>query len=144
MLAAAGFEHALVYRKGYLDHNERATQLRDVLPLVCCPWCAVLCYLLCAAASLEALLARQFSSSRPESLPLLCLNTLFHEQYVHHSDYVNTDVQHALLAVLLAVCCSIFGSLEALLARQFSSSRPGQRNDWQELEGCWVLRPPGD
>jgi hypothetical protein len=46
--------------------------------------------------------------------------------------------------VLCAACCSIFGSLEALLARQFSSSRPGQRNDWQELEGCWVLRPPGD
>uniref|UniRef100_A0A383W0Y9 Uncharacterized protein n=1 Tax=Tetradesmus obliquus TaxID=3088 RepID=A0A383W0Y9_TETOB len=37
---------------------------------------------------------------------------------------------------------TIFGSLEALLARQFSSSRPGERNDWQELEGCWVLRPP--
>jgi hypothetical protein len=42
------------------------------------------------------------------------------------------------------VVCSIFGSLEALLARQFSSNRPGQRNDWQELEGCWVLRPPGN
>eukprot|EP00882_Tetradesmus_deserticola_P004793 GHRQ01005051.1.p2 GENE.GHRQ01005051.1~~GHRQ01005051.1.p2 ORF type:complete len:131 (+),score=62.11 GHRQ01005051.1:347-739(+) len=39
---------------------------------------------------------------------------------------------------------TIFGSLEALLARQFSSGQPGQRSDWQELEGCWVLRPPGD
>eukprot|EP00775_Hariotina_reticulata_P008585 gene8585-8767_t len=39
--------------------------------------------------------------------------------------------------------CSIFGSLEALLARQFSgSSGSGLRDDWQEVEGNWVLRPP--
>lgn len=44
----------------------------------------------------------------------------------------------------LCACCRIFGSLEALLARQFDGgSGSGDRGDWQELEGCWVLRPPG-
>lgn len=38
---------------------------------------------------------------------------------------------------------SIFGSLEQLLERSFGGSRPGQRDDWQEVEGNWVLRPPG-
>lgn len=37
---------------------------------------------------------------------------------------------------------TIFGSLEQLLARSFGGNRPGQRDDWQEVEGNWVLRPP--
>lgn len=39
--------------------------------------------------------------------------------------------------------CRIFGSLEQLLARSFGGNQPGQRDDWVEVEGNWVLRPPG-
>jgi hypothetical protein len=45
----------------------------------------------------------------------------------------------------LCVCpCRIFGSLEQVLARSFGGSMPGERDDWQEVEGSWVLRPPGE
>lgn len=30
-----------------------------------------------------------------------------------------------------------------MIATTFDSQQPGQRLDWQELEGCFVLRPPG-
>ena len=36
----------------------------------------------------------------------------------------------------------IFGSLERAIAATFNGNQPGQRLDWQELEGCYVLRPP--
>lgn len=29
-----------------------------------------------------------------------------------------------------------------MIATTFYSQQPGQRMDWQELEGCYVLRPP--
>ena len=35
-----------------------------------------------------------------------------------------------------------FGSLERRIVDTFQQP-PGGRTDWQELEGCWVLRPPG-
>ena len=34
-----------------------------------------------------------------------------------------------------------FGEVESRIATTFQRP-PGGRDDWQELEGCWVLRPP--
>jgi hypothetical protein len=30
-----------------------------------------------------------------------------------------------------------------MIQRSLTTQLPGQRSDWQEVEGCWVLRPPG-
>ena len=35
-----------------------------------------------------------------------------------------------------------FGEVESRIASTFRQP-PGGRDDWQELEHCWVLRPPG-
>ena len=34
-----------------------------------------------------------------------------------------------------------FGEVESRIASTFQQP-PGGRDDWQEMEGCWVLRPP--
>ena len=34
-----------------------------------------------------------------------------------------------------------FGEVESRIATTFQQP-PGGRDDWQEMEGCWVLRPP--
>ncbi|KAL6755697.1 hypothetical protein V8C86DRAFT_2671657 [Haematococcus lacustris] len=39
---------------------------------------------------------------------------------------------------------STFTGLERLITNTFNSSAPGQRNDWREVEGAWVLHPPND
>ncbi|GLI63271.1 hypothetical protein VaNZ11_006176 [Volvox africanus] len=37
---------------------------------------------------------------------------------------------------------SIFSSIESMIQSTFNSTQPGQRNDWREVEGCYVLFPP--
>ncbi|GFR44738.1 hypothetical protein Agub_g6066 [Astrephomene gubernaculifera] len=37
---------------------------------------------------------------------------------------------------------SLFSNIELLIQSTFSSSQPGQRGDWAEVEGCYVLYPP--
>ncbi|GFH13040.1 uncharacterized protein HaLaN_08841, partial [Haematococcus lacustris] len=39
---------------------------------------------------------------------------------------------------------STLTGLERLITNTFNSSAPGQRNDWREVEGAWVLHPPND
>lgn len=33
-------------------------------------------------------------------------------------------------------------AIEDLVIDSFGSARPGMRLDWNQVEGCWVLRPP--
>ena len=35
-----------------------------------------------------------------------------------------------------------FGSLERQITSNLATKQPGLRDDWQEIEGCWVLGPP--
>ncbi|EFJ43624.1 hypothetical protein VOLCADRAFT_106736 [Volvox carteri f. nagariensis] len=37
---------------------------------------------------------------------------------------------------------SIFSNIESMIQTTFNSTQPGQRNDWREVEGCYVLFPP--
>ncbi|KXZ42420.1 hypothetical protein GPECTOR_149g30 [Gonium pectorale] len=37
---------------------------------------------------------------------------------------------------------SIFANIESMIQATFSSSQPGQRSDWREVEGAYVLFPP--
>ncbi|GIL78290.1 hypothetical protein Vretimale_7640 [Volvox reticuliferus] len=37
---------------------------------------------------------------------------------------------------------SIFSNIESMIQSTFNSTQPGQRNDWREVEGCYVLFPP--
>jgi len=36
----------------------------------------------------------------------------------------------------------VFQSIETAIQRTFNSQQPGQRNDWREIEGSYVLFPP--
>lgn len=36
----------------------------------------------------------------------------------------------------------VFQQVEDMIIDNFNSEEPGSRLDWQEVEGCWVLRPP--
>ena len=38
----------------------------------------------------------------------------------------------------------VFSAVEAAIQRTFNSQAPGQRNDWREVEGAWVLYPPNN
>lgn len=38
----------------------------------------------------------------------------------------------------------IFNNIEAAIQRTFNSQQPGQRNDWREIEGAFVLFPPSN
>lgn len=38
----------------------------------------------------------------------------------------------------------IFSSIETAIQRTFNSQQPGQRNDWKEIEGAFVLFPPNN
>ncbi|KAG2422465.1 hypothetical protein HXX76_015989 [Chlamydomonas incerta] len=37
---------------------------------------------------------------------------------------------------------AIFSNIESMIQQTFNSTQPGQRNDWREVEGCYVLFPP--
>lgn len=37
---------------------------------------------------------------------------------------------------------AVFQQVEDMIIENFNSDAPGSRLDWQEVEGCWVLRPP--
>ena len=36
----------------------------------------------------------------------------------------------------------VFQQVEGLIVSNVNSDRAGSRVDWQQVEGCWVLRPP--
>jgi hypothetical protein len=36
----------------------------------------------------------------------------------------------------------VFTKLDEVVSSVWNNPLPGYRNDWQEIEGCWVLRPP--
>ena len=36
----------------------------------------------------------------------------------------------------------VFTKLDEMVSSVWNNPLPGYRNDWQEIEGCWVLRPP--
>ncbi len=38
----------------------------------------------------------------------------------------------------------IFETLEVAIQRTFNSQQPGQRSDWREIEGAFVLFPPNN
>jgi hypothetical protein len=62
-------------------------------------------------------------------------------RHTPHAPLPNAHTARA-TATLAPSTRRIFGSLEQVLARSFGGNRPGQRDDWQEVEGNWVLRPP--
>jgi len=39
---------------------------------------------------------------------------------------------------------SVFGQMEKVINNTFNNQSPGQRNDWRESEGAWVLFPPNN
>lgn len=39
---------------------------------------------------------------------------------------------------------AIFGQIERAVQNTFNNQAPGQRNDWKEVEGAWVLYPPNN
>ena len=36
----------------------------------------------------------------------------------------------------------MFQQVEGLIVSNLNSNRAGSRLDWEQVEGCWVLRPP--